>query len=210
MCSPPPSNLSDLSTPPLDPSFATTSIGLDGIRLHDPNRPRPGPGPSARADGRPGPSRAAGGGRDNLSSGASASRSSLSSGAAGPAELSGEQDRVIREILTGRNVFVTGGAGVGKSFIVERIRKVLKDRGMEMAICASTGIAAVHVGGQTLHSFAGLPIENMSKESIAEDVYKKTPVRNRYKKIQVLLIDEISMVSGKILDIVDFVAKRCR
>ena len=125
-------------------------------------------------------------------------------------ELSSDQQRAIDAVLTGKNVFITGGAGVGKSFIVQKIVERLEKRFRKVQRCASTGIAAVHIQGQTLHSFAGIPIDKESKESVAEKNYKSIRMRKRWTKIDVLLIDEISMVSAELFDMIDFVAKRCR
>ncbi|QDZ22718.1 ATP-dependent DNA helicase PIF1 [Chloropicon primus] len=125
-------------------------------------------------------------------------------------KLSPGQERAIKQVLTGRSVFITGGAGVGKSFLVEKVVEALNKRGSKVQICATTGIAAVNIGGQTIHSFAGIPIDKESKESLAEKLYKKRAVRKRWQDIQVLLIDEISMVPADLFDTLDFIAKRCR
>lgn len=159
---------------------------------------------------KPGPAN----GDSRASNKASTSRSSKSESTKAeiPEEgLSPEQSKAIEAVLTGRNVFITGGAGVGKSFLVKKMVEELKSkRFRRVQICASTGIAAVHIQGQTIHSFAGIPIDKESKESIAEKSYKQKRVRKRWQDIDVLVIDEISMVSSDLFDTLDYIAKRCR
>ncbi len=64
--------------------------------------------------------------------------------------------------------------------------------------------------GQTLHSFAGIPISKESKESVAHKAYHSKKMRQRWMKTHVLVIDEISMVPAELFDMLDFIAKRCR
>lgn len=72
------------------------------------------------------------------------------------ATLSASQQRVIDAVLCGRNVFITGPAGVGKSFILAKAIAELKRASKTVKLTALTGIAAVNIGGQTIHSFAGI------------------------------------------------------
>ena len=195
--------------------------GKGGIRLHAGkgkaeagSRAVPGSLKHMKADPSSGDGAAAAGAS---SSGRRAEDEGLARPAASPAgerenpvTLSPEQERAIREVLSGRNVFITGGAGVGKSFLVKLVVEALNKRNLKVQICASTGIAALHIQGQTIHSFSSIPIHKESKESIAENVYKQRSKRDRWRNVQVLLIDEISMVSPDLFDTLDFIAKRCR
>jgi len=69
--------------------------------------------------------------------------------------LNDMQKEILHAISTGQNVFFTGSAGTGKSFLLDHIVAILKNQGKNIAITASTGIAAEHIGGTTLHSLVG-------------------------------------------------------
>jgi ATP-dependent DNA helicase PIF1 len=97
---------------------------------------------------------------------------------------------------TDRSVFITGKAGTGKSTLLTYFRKVSRKR---LAVLAPTGVAAVNVQGQTIHSFCGF------KPDISLEKVKKLSDKNKtaallYKKLDTLIIDEISMVRADLLD----------
>jgi ATP-dependent exoDNAse (exonuclease V) alpha subunit len=93
------------------------------------------------------------------------------------------------------NIFVTGRAGTGKStlltYVVENTKK-------NFAVCAPTGVAALNVGGQTIHSLFGFPFGLLGTEDVARHMGKRT--REVLRNIEMLVIDEISMVSADLLD----------
>ncbi len=117
--------------------------------------------------------------------------------------LSREQKLVIEEVTKGSNVLVTGGAGTGKSFLLNYLKRNFIDKGL--AITASTGIAAVNIGGSTIHSWSGIGLANMPLEQIISNLYqpKFNKLRRKIRQTDILAIDEISMISGEILDILD-------
>ena len=108
------------------------------------------------------------------------------------------------------NVFLTGSAGVGKSFLLKYIIQELHDRhkSNEFGITASTGVAAARIGGQTLHSFSGV---GLAKES-AEDLYKRmSPYsRNVWYNVKILIIDEISMLDADLINKLDFIGRKIK
>ena len=124
--------------------------------------------------------------------------------------LTDEQRRVISAVLSGRSVFFTGSAGTGKShllkFIVERLPPETT------YVTASTGIAASHIGGITLHMFSGLTPDLCRKgtEECAKDIMSKNFKLNKWRKCKCLIIDEISMICGKYFELLDNVAKLVR
>ena len=68
------------------------------------------------------------------------------------------QDEAFEILKTGRNVFVTGPAGSGKTHLINRYITYLREHDIDIGITASTGIAATHMGGVTIHSWAGIGI----------------------------------------------------
>ena len=126
------------------------------------------------------------------------------------AALSDEQQRALEAALGGRNLFITGGAGVGKSFVVHTIVEALRQQNKTVQVCATTGIAAVNVGGQTIHSFAGILLGQGTKETLAADAVKKRPIRDRWRSVDTLVIDEISMMHANLLDKIEYVGATCR
>lgn len=97
---------------------------------------------------------------------------------------------------TNKNVFITGKAGTGKSTLLQHFRGITKKN---IAVLAPTGVAAVNVKGQTIHSFFGF------KPDITPDTVKKIRPRDKniYKKLDAIVVDEISMVRADLLDCVD-------
>ena len=96
---------------------------------------------------------------------------------------------------TDKSMFITGRAGTGKSTLLNLFRQTTRKK---IVVCAPTGIAALNVKGQTIHSLFGFP----PRFILAKDI-KKSGKRSWLKKIQVLVIDEISMVRADLLDAID-------
>jgi ATP-dependent DNA helicase PIF1 len=124
--------------------------------------------------------------------------------------LSSEQNSVINSFESGKNIFVTGGAGSGKSYLLNFLKRNYGGAGL--AITASTGIAAVNIGGSTIHSWAGIGLANMPIDQIVENIFsgKFSRIRRRIKQARALAIDEISMISAEVFEILDQVFRRVR
>jgi ATP-dependent DNA helicase PIF1 len=122
--------------------------------------------------------------------------------------MSAEQSRVAEHIAAGLNVFLTGGGGVGKSFIINSVVASERDKGRVVAVCASTGAAADHIGGTTLHSFLGLGLATDPLPQLIASLSLK--IRQRWQRTDFLVIDEISMVDPVFFDKVDGVARFIR
>lgn len=119
--------------------------------------------------------------------------------------LGKEQQDAVEDAVKGHNLFITGGGGVGKSVVIETIVKMLKEKGKKVAICASTGIAAVNVGGQTIHSLLGLGTTSSMEELRPRLRYLDLDrTRQRLQNLDTIIIDEISMISGSYLDMINF------
>lgn len=129
-----------------------------------------------------------------------------------PILLSREQEYVRNLALQGKSMFFTGSAGTGKSVLLRRIIKDLKDKHGPgtVAVTASTGLAAYHIGGTTLHSFAGIGLGKGDLASLIKMVRKNRKVLRRWRDIKVLIIDEISMIDGRLFDNLDGIARAFR
>lgn len=122
--------------------------------------------------------------------------------------LSNEQADALDLLNSGENVFLTGGAGSGKSFL---IRHFMKDIAKEqMPILASTGAAAVLIGGRTFHSFFGLGIMDGGADATFERASKDNRILARIRKVEGIVIDEISMIPGQALMIAEALAQKAR
>ena len=107
--------------------------------------------------------------------------------------LSEEQRYAIGMVRERKNVFITGSGGVGKTFLIECIVQALKKDG-GVLITASTGIAAVPIGGRTLHAALGCGLAQDSVEECVKRMRRRKDVVARWKRTRCLLIDEISMI----------------
>lgn len=128
------------------------------------------------------------------------------------AGLSEEQELVRAIALHGKSLFFTGSAGTGKSFLLRHIIRDLVARypgQYEVNVTASTGIAACNIGGTTIHSFAGVGLGDADAETLARGVLKGQAA-SRWRLTKVLIIDEISMLDGRLLDKLEYIARRVR
>lgn len=109
-----------------------------------------------------------------------------------------KQKTFIDTVLSGANIFLTGKAGTGKSFIVKEAIKLLQAKGKKIVALAPTGVAANNIGGQTIHSMFSLnPFGVMNYETTN---FLKPQKRRLIEKIDVIFIDEISMLRPDVLD----------
>ncbi|SCU86730.1 LAMI_0D03378g1_1 [Lachancea mirantina] len=128
-------------------------------------------------------------------------------------ELTSEQKAVIDMIVWKRqNVFYTGSAGTGKSVVLRELIRQLKSRYGDagVAVTASTGLAAVSIGGITINRFSGIGIGVGSVQKLAAQVQRNKTNSERWKRTAVLIVDEVSMIDGTFLDKMDFVARHVR
>ena len=115
-----------------------------------------------------------------------------------PIKLTSEQKKALDLMLSGRNVFLTGKAGTGKSTVLEIFGERCK---RENVFLAPTGIAAINIGGSTLHSFFQLKPSLQTPESI-EELESKRRIE-LIRKVETIVIDEVSMVRSDVFDAID-------
>jgi len=104
------------------------------------------------------------------------------------------QDDVLAILKTGANVFLTGEAGSGKTYVINQYIDYLRSCEIDFAVTASTGIAATHIHGMTLHAWSGIGVNREMDEDALKHVAENRYVAKRIKKAKVLVIDEISML----------------
>ncbi len=120
------------------------------------------------------------------------------------------QSEALAILKTGRNVFLTGEPGAGKSYTIREYVNWLRSSRVEPSITASTGIAATHIGGITLHSWSGIGIAKSLSPREIKEIAGRDRLAKRIRDTKVLIIDEISMFDGRTLDLVESVCKTIR
>lgn len=105
------------------------------------------------------------------------------------------------------NIFLTGPAGSGKTFVLNEYIRFLKKEKTAVAITASTGLAATHIGGMTIHSWCGMGVKEFLNQNDLKKLSRNGRVKKRMKKTEVLIIDEISMLHAFQLDMVDQICR---
>src|SRR4051812_48370917 len=120
------------------------------------------------------------------------------------------QEEALTILKTGANVFLTGEPGSGKTYTINRYVAWLRERGVEPAITASTGIAATHVGGMTIHSWSGVGVKSELSEWDLEALLEREPLVRRVRAAKVLIIDEVSMLSDRLLTLVEQAVRTLR
>ena len=120
------------------------------------------------------------------------------------------QDTTLAILKTGVNVFLTGEPGAGKTYVINKYISWLEAAGLSVAVTASTGLAATHIGGMTIHSWSGVGARDTLTRYDLDQITTKEKLSKRIKKTNVLIIDEISMLDGKMLDMVDVICRTIR
>jgi ATP-dependent DNA helicase PIF1 len=117
------------------------------------------------------------------------------------------QNQALTILKTGANVFLTGEPGAGKTHTVNEFVTYLRSHGIEPAITASTGIAATHIHGQTIHSWSGIGIRKSLSPYDLDKIASTEYLVRRIQKTRILIIDEVSMIDGFTLDLIDAVCR---
>ena len=123
--------------------------------------------------------------------------------------LSKEQELVFEKYINGENLFITGVGGTGKTKIIQLIANDAKEKEKKFQVCAMTGCAAVLLNckANTLHSWAGIGLARGSINDVISRVIKSKFRRKNWNSIELLIIDEVSMLSEKLFIILDTIAK---
>ena len=114
--------------------------------------------------------------------------------------LNEKQKSILTSILDGKNAFITGFAGSGKSYLIEYIYGVLKHSGKTVELTALTGCAALLINGKTLHSALGIGLAKGSARDLVNRVRRMEGMIAYLNRLSVLIIDEVSMLSDTLFD----------
>ena len=118
------------------------------------------------------------------------------------------QTDALRILDAGASVFLTGAPGAGKTYVLHEFVKQARARGASVAVTASTGIAATHLNGQTIHSWSGVGVAEAMTDSLLKQI--KTRRGKRIRATDILVIDEISMMHAWLFDMVDQACRAVR
>lgn len=125
-------------------------------------------------------------------------------------DLNKQQLLVFNKYINGENIFITGPGGSGKTFLIRQIVSHAIKHNKQIQVCALTGCASILLNcrATTLHRFAGIGLASMPIEKIIKELfYRKYKLKNWYS-IKILIIDEVSMMSLKVLLILDMIARK--
>ena len=126
--------------------------------------------------------------------------------------LSEEQQIAFDKYVQRKNIFITGPGGTGKSTLIKQLQLDAKRKNLNIQICALTGCAAVLIGckAKTIHSWSGIGLGNGSIGMHAKRVALNKYKAKTWKSVDILVIDEVSMMSQKIFEMLDAIGKATR
>ncbi len=118
-----------------------------------------------------------------------------------------KQQEALAILKSGKNVFLTGSAGSGKTYVLNQYIRYLKDRKIRVAVTASTGIAATHMNGMTIHSWSGIGVKSAIGDRDLRAMQSKKYLTKKLEKAKVLIVDEVSMLHRIQIDMVNMVLR---
>uniref|UniRef100_A0A6C0DV02 AAA+ ATPase domain-containing protein n=1 Tax=viral metagenome TaxID=1070528 RepID=A0A6C0DV02_9ZZZZ len=127
-------------------------------------------------------------------------------------ELSQEQKYALQKFKQNQNLFITGAGGTGKTKLIHYLVEYAYSQKKKIQICALTGCAAVLLGcnAKTIHSWSGIRLARGEIKKIIESVLRNRKAVNNWKRVHILVIDEVSMLSKKIFELLDIIGRKIR
>lgn len=127
-------------------------------------------------------------------------------------ELNADQAAAFTAVQAGQNIFLTGPAGSGKSYLIRRIVEWAESSGKILSVTALTGCAALLLGNKakTLHSWAGIGLGREDADKLAGSVLKNPRKKRSWKRTDILIVDEVSMMTPELFEKLDYIGKRVR
>ena len=122
------------------------------------------------------------------------------------------QQKAIDKFINKENIFITGPGGSGKSAVIRKIVEHADKTGIRYQVCGLTGCASVLLkcGAKTLHSWSGIGLGKGAIEIVSHKVAANKYKRNNWRNVDLLIIDEVSMMSEHLIELLDMTAKKCR
>ena len=128
-----------------------------------------------------------------------------------PIVFTNKQQQAFDLFKAKKSLFITGPAGCGKSFIIKQIQQHCQKNNINVGVTAMTGAAAALIGGQTLHRWAGIGLGKHDSKAISKNIMTKNfPAGKRWRNCQVLIIDEVSMMSADLFNKLNTIAQTVR
>ena len=127
-------------------------------------------------------------------------------------EFTPSQQKAIDKYINKENIFITGPGGSGKSAVIRKIVEHADKTGVRYQVCGLTGCASVLLkcGAKTLHSWSGIGLGKGAIEIISHKVSANKYKRNNWRDVDLLIIDEVSMMSEHLIELLNMTAKKCR
>ena len=115
--------------------------------------------------------------------------------------MNSDQEKAFNATTNGKqNTFITGGAGVGKSYLIHEIVKYFVESKIKYSITAMTGCAAVLINGRTIHSFLGIGLAKGTPQDLFKKISRNKKLYDQLIDLRALIIDEVSMLSDELFD----------
>lgn len=126
--------------------------------------------------------------------------------------LSPEQKYALYKFNRGKNLFITGPGGTGKTFLIRHLINSAKENKKHVQVCALTGCASVllNCSARTIHSWSGIKLARGDANTVIESVLRSNRILNNWRSVKILIVDEVSMMSKKIFNILNEIGKRVR
>ena len=118
------------------------------------------------------------------------------------------QAEALAILQSGASVFLTGAPGAGKTYVLNEFVRQARAEGAAVSVTASTGIAATHINGQTIHSWSGVGLANALTDNLIKTI--RTRRKRKLQGADILVIDEVSMLHAWLFDMVDQVCRIIR
>ena len=119
-----------------------------------------------------------------------------------------QQSEALAILNAGANVFLTGAPGAGKTYVLNEFVRAAREEGANVAVTASTGIAATHINGTTIHSWSGIGLATALTDNLVKTV--RTRRKRKLQEADILIIDEVSMLHAWLFDMVDRICRIIR